>query len=69
LRVLLTLPIARQTKSVVFPVPRTAQGKVLFNLVRHVLEVPRDLEAAATTDLQRLQMAAQLLAVVRACPP
>ena len=68
LRALLSLAISRKVKGVVFSVPTTVQGKVLFNLVRHVLELPRSLEEAASIDLQRLQMASQLIAMVRPDP-
>lgn len=68
LRVLLALDIPRQTKSVVFAVPRTAEGRTLFNLVRHVLEL-HDLAVAATIDLQRLQMASQLIVQLESWPP
>jgi hypothetical protein len=66
LRLLLAQPIPRQVKGVVFMVPATPQGKVLFNLVRHVLEL-RELATAATMtiDLQRLQLLSQLIAVER----
>ena len=68
LRLLLSQPIPRQAKSVVFMVPVTPQGKLLFNLIRHVLEL-RELTTAATMtiDLQRLQLVSQLITIVR--PP
>jgi len=51
-------------KSVVLSVPSSAQGKVLLNLIRHLLEL-RDLNVATTIDLQRLQIVSQLIVVVR----
>jgi hypothetical protein len=66
LRALLSLPVPRKVKSVLFTVPTTEQGKVLFNLVRHALELRALDEAAVVIDLQRLQMASQLIAMV--CP-
>jgi hypothetical protein len=66
LRLLLAQTIPRQAKSVVFMVPASPQGKVLFNLVRHVLDLRELVTAAAMTiDLQRLQLVSQLIAVVR----
>lgn len=68
LRVLLDRAIPRQVKSVVLSIPSTAQGKVLFNLIRHVLDI-HDLSVATTIDLQRLQIGSQLIAVVRPSSP
>lgn len=70
LRLILQQPIQRKVKGVIFSQPGTPQGQVLFNLVRHVLEL-RAMTGAATIDLQRLQMCSQINAVVRVscrCP-
>lgn len=68
MRVLLSLDTPRQVKSVILSVPGTSQGKVLLNLIRHVLEI-RDLNTAATVDLQRLQIISQFIAAVRSSQP
>ena len=50
-------------RHVVMTVPESAAGKLLFNIVRHVLNLSR-YDAAAAIDLQRLQMSSQLIGVV-----
>ena len=50
-------------KSVVFSFPASTQGHFLLSLSRHALAIV-DLDKAATIDLQRLQIASQLLSVV-----
>jgi hypothetical protein len=64
LRLLLAQSIPSRVKSVRFSVPASAQGKVMFNLVRLVLDV-RNFDSASVIDLQRLQINSQMLAVVR----
>jgi len=63
LRILLSQDVPASVRHVVMTVPQTAPGKLMFNVVRHVLSLI-DYVSAAAIDLQRLQMSSQLLGVV-----
>ena len=63
LRLLLAQEVPASVRHVVMTVPESAGGKLLFNVVRHVLNLSR-YDAAAAIDLQRLQMCSQLIGVV-----
>ena len=65
-RLLLAHEVPVSVRHVVMTVPESAAGKLLFNVVRHVLNLSR-YDAAAAIDLQRLQMCSQLIGVVRLC--
>jgi len=66
LRLLLAQEVPGSVRHVVMTVPESTGGKLLFNVVRHVLNLNR-YDAATTIDLQRLQMCSQLIGVVRLC--
>jgi len=66
LRLLLAQEVPVSVRHVVMTVPESTAGKLLFNAVRHVLNLSR-YDAAAVMDLQRLQMCSQLIGVVRHC--
>jgi hypothetical protein len=63
LRLLCAQEIPSSVRHVVMTVPQTEAGKLLFNLVRHVLGLA-SYDAAAAIDLQRLQKSSQLIGVV-----
>ena len=63
LRLILGQPIPKVVQHVVMSSPETTEGKLLFNLSRHVLEL-QHFDTAVKIDLERLQIGSQLICAV-----
>lgn len=63
LRLVLGQSIPKVVHHVVISSPETTEGKLLFNLCRHVLEL-QQFDTAVKIDLERLQIGSQLICAV-----
>ena len=63
LRLILGQSIPNVVQHVVMSSPETVEGKVLFNLCRHVLDL-QQFDTAVKIDLERLQIGSQLICAV-----
>ena len=63
LRLVLGQSIPKVVHHVVMSSPETTEGKLLFNLCRHVLEL-QHFDTAVKIDLERLQIGSQVICAV-----